>query len=231
MGFYYIVDYKPHGVEVDKVDPFGARQDGERTVDGERHHRQLQFVGQEEGTLLEWYHLAIIGARPLGEYHQRDAVAQYVASIDDTLLYTSGRPTVHKDEIGPMAGLTHERNLAERLLEHPLEVVAQHGVNKEDVHRPLMVCHKDVGALLVEFMTALHLEGQQQYAAYHLAPPRLDDISPKVGVRHNATRHNGGESAQYRGQQYYWQSNKQLVDTIEQTDDFFHIREFLLFLI
>ena len=55
-GIDGLVDGERERVPVDEVEALHTGQHIKRAIDGQRHHRQLQFVGEGEGTFLEVGH-------------------------------------------------------------------------------------------------------------------------------------------------------------------------------
>lgn len=55
---------------------FEARKHIESPLDGYGHHRQIEFLCQQEGAALELAHLAGESARTFGKHHYRHAVGQ-----------------------------------------------------------------------------------------------------------------------------------------------------------
>ena len=65
----HIVYDQSHASELYKIYTLGAWKYIKRPIYSERHHRQLKFIGKEERTVLERYHLAVKRSGALGEYH------------------------------------------------------------------------------------------------------------------------------------------------------------------
>ena len=154
----------------------------ERTVDGDRDYGQLQFVGQLESPLLEGAHVPGVGARPFGEHHQRSAFLQYLSRVFVGFMYLFRSGFVHEDVARAFAGFSHEENLPQRLLHHPLEVAAQEAVDEEDVERSLVVGHEDVGGLLVHVLVSAYDHGDEQHAAEDDGPDFSGIVSPEMGA-------------------------------------------------
>ena len=78
-GIDRLMNGELQGMPIHEMAVTHARHDVERTVDGERYNRQLEFVGQSKGTTTEASHVAGEGASALGEYGQTDAILEGVA--------------------------------------------------------------------------------------------------------------------------------------------------------
>jgi hypothetical protein len=131
------------------VDILHAGLDVETAIDGKWANRQLQFVGKHEGTSAEHTHVTRKAAGTLREYHQRHALLQYLARpvIGSTNLGRSA--LVDKDMMCILASQTYQRNLADALLHHPLEVTSQEAVDQEDVESTLMIGNKHITLILL----------------------------------------------------------------------------------
>ena len=144
---------------VDEVEAFHTGQDVERPVDGQRHDRQLQFVGQGEGAFLEMGHVTCEGTCAFGEHRHAVALLQYLAGILVGLANLAGTPFVNHNLVRLLTGIAHEGNLPQLLFHHPFEVTPQMSVYQEDVKGTLMVGHEDVTLSFLQVLTPFHLDG------------------------------------------------------------------------
>ena len=67
---YWLMDSEPKRMPKHPFHVARPGHDFERTVDGERHNRQLQFIGKHESTAPESSHVTRKRARSLGEYNE-----------------------------------------------------------------------------------------------------------------------------------------------------------------
>ena len=76
----HLVDGECQRMPVDKIDePLRAWQDVKRAVDGQGHHRQLQLVGECEGTLPEKTHVTCERTGTLWEHRHTISFLQNLA--------------------------------------------------------------------------------------------------------------------------------------------------------
>ena len=85
-----------------------------------------------------------------------------------------------------LAGITHERHLAQGFLHHPLKVAPEVTIYQEDIHRALVVGHEDITAVLVDVFAPLDADGQQQHAARQPRPHLAGIVAPEMGIAQNA---------------------------------------------
>ena len=75
------MDGEAQRVPIDEMPVARAGHDVERAVDGDGHHRQLEFVSQGKGTLTEMSHVAGKGACALGKHGEAGAALQGLTSL------------------------------------------------------------------------------------------------------------------------------------------------------
>ena len=188
------------------VDILHAGLDLETAIDGKRANRQLQFVGKHEGTSAEHTHVTGKAAGTLREYHQRHTLLQHLARpvIGSTDL---GRSTlVDKDMMCILASQTYQRNLADALLHHPLEVTSQEAVDQEDVESTLMIGNKHITLILLQMFPTLYLHRQEKETDPQDRPPLAGIISPEVTIAQSAAYHGnktGQDARQNKNRQTY----------------------------
>ena len=136
--------------------------DIEAAVDGERTNRQLQLVGKHEGSTAEHAHVAGEGAGTLWEHHERHAFLEHLARLIVRGTNLGRSALIYEDVVGIDASQTHERNVADAFLHHPLEVTAQEAIDEEDVEGTLMVGHEHVALTFLEMLPTLYLYWQEE---------------------------------------------------------------------
>ena len=191
-----------------------ARHDVERTVDGQRHHGQLQLVGQQESAATEGSHVACERARALWEDDERDTPTKDVACLVVALLDAACPPLVDEDMVTLLAGPSHEGHLAQLVFHHPAEVATEMAVDEEDVESALMVAHEDIRLPGLQMLSPLHAYGYE----HHLqdAPcPQLTGV-----VAHPATQSYGrtdgdDHRCQDSGTDDVWDAYTDLINAIE----------------
>ena len=121
-----------------------------------------------------------------------------------------------------LAGIAHERHLAQGFLHHPLKVAPEITIYQKDVHRTLVVGHKHIALLMVDVFPPLHLDGQQQDVADELRPNLSGIIAPKVRAAYE-TADNRDEGCEHGGDERQGQSDEKLIDFIKEVhkDDMF----------
>ena len=217
-GHNGLVYHQTHGVAVHKIETGHAREHIKGAVDGHGHHGQADVVGQLESPLAEQPHVPGEGATALGEDHQRSAVFQRAACAVDGVLYGFRARLVYKDETGFLASVTHERNFAQRLLHHPLEVAMQITVYQKNVHRALMIGHEDIALSGLQVLASLHLDRQQQHVAENLRPNAAGPIPPEMGTEQHAA-HTGRDGRQCGGYKENGECNEKLIDFVKDFHD------------
>ena len=177
------MDGQRQGMPRGKMPVLHARHHVERTIDGQWHNGQLQFVSQSEGTFLERTHVACKRTGTLRKHHHTT-----VASLQNMTCSLVGmthlpHPTlVDHNLVRLPAGIAHEGNLVDLVLHHPLEVTTQEAVNQEDVERALMVGHKDIRLVGFQVFAPLDLDRQQEHTRDGSRPPATRVIAPIVTI-------------------------------------------------
>ena len=64
--------------------------------------------------------------------------------------------------VGIDAGETHERDVTDAFLHHPLEVTAQKAIDEEDVEGALMIRHEHVALAFLKVLPTLYLDGEEE---------------------------------------------------------------------
>ena len=123
-----------------------------------------------------------------------------------------------------LAGITHERHLAQGFLHHPLKVAPEVTIYPEDVHRTLVVGHKHIALLMVDVFPPLHLDGQQQDVADELRPNLAGIITPKVRAAYE-TADNRDEGCEHGGDERQGQSDEKLIDYIKEVHNPYNRRK------
>ncbi len=61
-----------------------------------------------------------------------------------------------------LASQTYERDVADALLHHPLEVTAQEAIDEENVEGALMICHEHIALAFLQVLPTLYLDRQER---------------------------------------------------------------------
>ena len=125
----------------------------------------------------------------------------------------TGPRLVNKDVACLVAGIANEGRTTQGLLHHPLKVAAQVAVDEEDVHGPLVVGHEHVALVLVDVLTPLHVDGQQEYAAHEATPQTAGIVTPEVGVEKAANSRDKGRKG--RSHKDERQGYEQLIEFVK----------------
>ena len=207
------MDGETQGVPCEERESLLAAQHVKRTVDGDGHHGHLQFVGQLKRATAEDAHVASERACSLGEYHQAGATMQYAAPLFTGVLDASGATLVHHDMAGAAACSPDERQLAQRLLHHPLEVAAQEAIDEENIVRALVVGHKDIGGVGLKVLAPFHADGEEHKPAHQAAPDHGGIIAPEVGLAQAASQ-DGDYGCERGGQQQDRCGHEELIGSV-----------------
>ena len=135
-----------------------SRQYVESTVDGDRHHGEIKLHGQFVGTLFETPHITIPRAGSFGEDRERHASAQLLLGLLHGASSRANRRIVDKYLSGGFACPADKGNLAQTLLHHPAEIVAEISEKREYVICALMVGDKYIRCVLVDVAAAFHFD-------------------------------------------------------------------------
>ncbi len=144
LWWYGVVNGEREGMPRQEPEALLTAEHIEGAVYGDGDYRQLELVGQLEGTPAEKAHVTGKGAGTLWKDEEAGATPQYALSLLVGGLDGFRAALVHHDMSGTETSLTHQGDTAESLLHHPLEVTAQEAIDEEDIVRPLMISHKDV---------------------------------------------------------------------------------------
>ena len=197
-----------------KVDAFLTRKNIETAVNRHRNDRQLQFVGQSESTSAELRHMPSEGSSTFWKDHKRNTVLQDFPSLFVRLMYGFWPTLIDKDVASTLASFSHEGNVPETLLHHPVETASQKAVDEEDVVGPLMVGNEDVGLLLVQQLSSLNFNRQEHHPAHQPAPNHCRIITPGSRLAKCATD-DGDNSCQGCCYDDDWQGDKELVKSVK----------------
>ena len=215
LGDDGLVDDDAEGMAVDEVEAAHAGQDVETAVDGDGHHGQLQCVGELEGSAAEHSHMAGEGAGTLGEDAERGTAGEGLAGIRHRLQDGAARTLVDEDEACLAACHSDKGNVAQALLHHPFELVAQIAVDAEDVEGTLVVRHEDVALLGVDVLLALHADGDEEHTQQCPCPETADVFGGEDGE--SADGEQGYDDAGEAGEkQSQGQNDAELVGFVEE---------------
>ena len=105
-----------------------------------------------------------------------------------------------------LASQTYQRNLADALLHHPLEVTSQEAVDQENVESTLMIGYKHITLILLQMFPTLYLHRQEKETDPQDRPPLAGIISPEVAIAQSAAYHGnktGQDACQNKNRQTY----------------------------
>ena len=131
------------------------------------------------------------GACTLREYHQAGAVLQDTSCVVIGTLYALGAALIYEDLATALAGFAHQRQIAQLLLHHPLEMAPQEAIHEEDIVRALVIGHEHIGLILLQILPSLYMHRQQHDVAHHPTPYMCRPITPEVCVAYGAADDGG----------------------------------------
>ena len=158
----WLVDGELDRMPEHPVDVLHAWLDIETAVDGKRTNRQLQLVGKHEGSTAEHAHVAGEGAGTLREYNERHAFLEHLARLVVRGTDLGRTALVYEDVVGIDASLSHERDVTDAFLHHPLEITAQEAIDEEDVEGALVIRHEHVALAFLQVLPTLYLDGEEE---------------------------------------------------------------------
>ena len=109
---------------------------------------------------------------------------------------------------------SHQRNIHQRFLHHPLEIAPQETINEENIVRSLMVRHEDVGSLPVHQLIAFNTYWEEHHPAHQAAPNHGRIVSPEMRPS-NGRANDGDHSAEDGAYEQNRRSNEDLIKAIE----------------
>ena len=184
-----------------------ARHDLVTAVDGDGNDGQAELQRQFKGTVLEGSHLARVGAAALRKddnRHPRWPTFGGGHGVAAGPVPSGCRPEWAGQYYA--ASGADDGDVGQALARHPLEVVAQVAVHREDVIGTLMIGNKHVTGLVVHMLASLHTHAHEVQPAPQPGPPLGREIPPVVLAEqashdsyqrcHNADhQHNGRHDA------------------------------------
>ena len=192
-----------------------TRQYVKRSVDGHRHDRQAQFVGELERSFLEVAHVTGECARPLGEDDQRSAIDEGVVCLGYRAAHPATACAVDEDVACGFARPADEGYLAQALFHHPFEVAPQIAVDEEYVEDALMVGHEDIGMAVVNLVASGDFDPYEKQAADGTRPQPAGVITPEVRVTHRSA--DDGRRGSYDGSDNpEWDCDAKHIDVVKQ---------------
>ena len=177
----------------------GTRHDIKRAVDGERADRQLQFIGQHEGSPAKPSHVSCEAACAFGENNDRHTLTERFARRVVSLLYLAGTTLVHINVVGLFTGKTNQGDFPDGLFHHPFEVTAEEAVDEKDVKSSLVIADKDIALPRVKMFASFDFHGEEEQTDRKPRPVLAGIISPEVPVA-QLTADGGCQSGKYGGQ-------------------------------
>ena len=99
---------------------------------------------------------------------------------------------VYHDVTGHAACGTDEGDVGNALAHHPLEVVSQKTVDREDVIGSLMIGDKHITRLVVDVLAPHYLDPYQMHPAPHPCPPFGRKVAPIVLIKQAAYHRDDG---------------------------------------
>ena len=154
-----------------------------RAIDGHRQQRQVQLVGQLEGSALEATQTPVPRAGTLWKDNQRDTSLENLTGTNKHLGSLLGSALlVNKDKLGSLAGFSDERHVAQLFLQHPFEMASEETIDEEDVKTALMVGNDDVALSGSHILQAFDMDGQQENADDSPRPPSPRIVAPPGSI-------------------------------------------------
>ena len=163
-----------------------ARHHFVAAVDGDGNNGELKLKGELERAVLERAHEAGAGAPPLGEDDYRHAAVQFLLGCRHGVPQALRGVGIYHDVASHAACGTDDGYVGDALAHHPLEIVAQETVDREDVIGSLMVGDKHITCLVVNEFATLDAHAHQVYPAPHPGPPLSWVITPIILVKQAA---------------------------------------------
>ncbi len=154
-----------------------ARHNIEGTVDGYGYYRQTEFNGKPIGSALELTHLAVPGARPFREHHERHAALKLPFSLFEGFACCRRGGVVDHYVTRHLAGVAYQRDFFERFLHHPPELVVEIAVDGKYIIGALMVGDKDIGGIGVDILPANDRYPHKGERAKQARPPMREKVS------------------------------------------------------
>lgn len=189
LRLYGLVNRERQGMPDDEMHVAHTGHDIERTVDGERNDRELQFIGQHEGSAAERAHVTIEGAGSFGKDNERHTFAQNLACLLVGLADFAGSTFVDKNVVGAFGRVADKGNTAQLIFHHPLEIAVQETVDEKDVERSLVIGHEDVALSWLEVLPSGHFHGQEEQADGAACPVAAWIITPEMAVAQGASQY------------------------------------------
>ena len=172
-------------------------------VDGDGHNGQTELQREFKGAVLERSHETSVGAASLREHDNRHAAAvQFLLGGCHGVAQTLSGMGVHQDMACHAAGGADDGDVGDALAHHPLEVVPQEAVNREDVIGALVIGDKHITCLMVNMLAPLDLHPYQVKPAPQSGPPLGGEVAEVVLVEeasHDGDQGNEDAHDQHNG--------------------------------
>lgn len=191
-----------------------ARQDMEGTVDCQGDDGEVELDRETVGPAFEGAHLAGPCAGALGEDHERHASAQLALGIGHSAAGGGDRGVVDENLPGPAACPADEGYLAQALLHHPAEIVAEIAVDGKNIIGSLVVGDEDIADSRVNVLAPSHRDPNEGEPAEEPRPQNLGIVAepPPHSEGRTDDCHHGCDYRRHNEQRAH---HENLINTIE----------------